>query len=198
MRNESRKKGSILLKDWSGGTKKYLAILTSLAGFVVSLVGGFVQPVTISDEQRSALLRFTPFLVTIIAGLIFFLAQKWSSGKGANRWFVICAASFVLSVLSLMTYWYFIHDRTCIYDGENRIVGTSYTPKGQSYVSEYPHKTCEELLDDFVGEAEAVWTKESINQSRLILESSYIICICLLAICLLSLGQAVNSIDKTG
>lgn len=197
MRNEAKKKARSSLKDWSGRTKKYLAILTSLAGFLVSLIGGFVQPVTISDEQRSALLRFTPFLVTIIAGLIFLLAQKWSSRKGATRWFVICAATFVLSVLSLLTYWYSSYDRTCIYDGETRIVGTTYTPKGQSYVSEYPHKTCEELLDDFVGEAEAVWTKASINQSRLILESSYIICICLLAICLLSLGQAVHAIDKT-
>jgi hypothetical protein len=95
----------------------------------------------------------------------------------------------------LLGYWHLVYERTCAYDNQKIIIGTIYTNKGRTYVEQNPNKTCDEVLDDFVGEAEAVWTKESINRSRLALETSYIFCISLFAVCLLALGQAVYSID---
>lgn len=197
MTNRIPKAARPSLRSRASYLRKYLGILTSIAGLIISVVGGFIQPVTTSDEGRSALLRFTPFLITVLAGLLFFLSQKWSRKRQAYRWFFICAASFVLSILTISAYWYLVYDRTCLNNGQRKIVGTTYTPKGQSYTSEHPNKTCEELLDDFIGEVEAIWTKESINRSRLALESSYIICISLLSICLLALGQALYSVDAS-
>jgi len=193
--NKSRKQPRSRLAEWATLAKKRIAILASLAAFVLSIIGGFVQPIADSSERRGALLSLSPFLVTVLAGLIFFASQHWGHKAQSKKWFLICITSLILSIGSLLAYGYLIYDRTCVYDTQRRIVGTVLTSKGHSYVTQNPNKTCDEILADFVGEVEAVWTKESINRSILALESSYITCISLFGICLLALGQAVSGKD---
>src|SRR5688572_21817285 len=100
MTNKSHKQPRSLLAEWTTLTKKRIAVLASLAAFVVSIVGGFVQPIG-SSERRAALLSLSPFLITVLAGLIFFASQQWGRKAQSKRWFLICITSFIFSIGSL-------------------------------------------------------------------------------------------------
>lgn len=87
----------------------------------------------------------------------------------------------------------------CQYYGQTVVVGSVYTQQGQYYVGQNPGITCEGLLEDFVGKAEDVWTKESITRCLFLLAGTYLSCVPLFGFCVMSLVQALYcaSIKKT-
>jgi D-alanyl-lipoteichoic acid acyltransferase DltB (MBOAT superfamily) len=182
--------------NWVGSARKYWAILASAAAFIVSLVGGFLQPVGVTDEERGVLLRFAPVVVTFIIGLVFLAAQKLDRKKHAGWWVAGTLLSLALFVVAFFSYRNYIYTRTCNYDNDRVVIGTSYTPRGTSYVNQHQGITCEKLLEDFAGQADDVWTAESINQSRRMRDYTYVSCVALFAISFLTLGQALYSSER--
>lgn len=182
--------------NWAGNARKYWAVLASAAAFIVSLVGGFLEPAGATQEERSVLLRFAPVVVTFVTGLVFLIAQKLDGKKHAALWAIGTVVAFALFIIAFFTYRNYIYTRTCDYDGERVIIGTSYTPRGTGYVSNHHGITCEKLLEDFAGQAGDIWTKASINQSRGLRDFTYISCVALFAISFLSLGQALRNSEN--
>src|SRR5687768_3879114 len=114
------------INHWARSLRKYWATLASVAGFIVGLVGGFLQPVGVSEEERSVLMRFAPTIVTFIAGVMFLLAQKLDKKKHPNWWLVVTLITFVFFIIVFFAYRNYVYTRTCIYDNEIVIIGANY------------------------------------------------------------------------
>ena len=76
--------------------------------------------------------------------------------------------------------------------GEKVVIGSVYTPQGLSYTEKNPKISCDDLVADFPGKPEDIWTRDSINRRRLILAATYVSCLPLFTICLIAVVQAVQ------
>jgi hypothetical protein len=184
------KKASLLTR-WSRSTRGTLRQLAALAAFVVSLISSFLKPVGFTADESSALLKFVPAIVTVIAGLVFLGGQRRRPSKQNVPWFGITILSLIMSASAFLAYRNSIYTRTCEYDNQRIAIGSLYTPHAEAYAAEKPGISCEQLLNDFTGHAEEIWSRDSINQSRLRLEITYVIGSTLFSFCFLSLGQAI-------
>lgn len=98
--------------------------------------------------------------------------------------------ALVLSLSAFFLYQRLLDRRTCQYANLPVVIGTRYTQHAQSYVRE--NSTCSDLLEDFGGKAEDIWTQESIDNSRYVLALTYILTLPLFMICMISVIQAVH------
>ena len=167
-------------------------ILLHFAAFVMSLVGGFLLPIEGSLEAK----KFAPVVVGAITGLVFTVLQRADTKKRTAKWKIIAAITLLLSVFAFLGYGYFKRGRTCTYYGQEVVVGTSLTKQATDYLSQNPGISCERLLADFTGKVTDIWTAESINSSRLMLEGMYLGSVSLITICLLAVGHAVYRSSK--
>lgn len=180
-------------QNWLKSTKKTWALVTQFAVFILGVVGSFLLPPPgwVSSDGNKVLVRLAQFIVAVLVGLIFLLVQRWNKQNHVGRWASLAIVFLVLSVSVFFAYQHFLDTRTCEYAGQTVVIGTRYTAPGQSYASENPNSTCTSLLEDFAGEAEDIWAKDSINKSRYILAGIYILNLPLFTICIIAVVQAL-------
>lgn len=178
---------------WLENTKKTWGFVTQFAVFIFGILGSFLLPppgwATTSGDQT--VVRLGQFVVAVLVGLIFLLVQRWNKKQHVARWVVFTVVFLVLSVAAFFAYQYFLDTRTCRYADQTVVIGTRYTEQAQLYVVEKPNATCTSLLEDAAGQSDDIWTKDSINNSRYVLASIYILNLPLFTICVISVVQAV-------
>jgi len=81
---------------------------------------------------------------------------------------------------------------TALYDEQKVVIGSVYTAQGLSYTEQNPKISCDELIFQFKGVIENIWTRESINRRRLVLAATYVSCLPLFTICLIAVVQAIQ------
>jgi hypothetical protein len=184
---------NVTLKTWLKDTKKTWGLVTQFAVFIFGVVGSFLLPPPgwASSGGNKTVVRLAQFIVAVLVGLIFLLVQRWNKRKHVSRWAIFAILFLALSVSAFFVYQHLLDTRTCQYVNDAVVIGTRYTEHAQSYLRENPNSTCSSLLDDFAGKAEDIWTKDSINQSRYILASTYILNLPLFTICIIAVVQAL-------
>ena len=165
--------------------------LSSTAGFIVAIVGGFIEPVGTSDEERRLLQRFAPVAVALLVGIVFLVARRLSSSKFQMLWVAATIINVVLFVTAFFFYTNYVYTRTCEFDNNRMLIGTRYTPHTIKYLEANQGISCARLLDNFAGRPDDIWTAESINESRRFRDRSYFSVITLFALAFLTLGQAL-------
>ncbi len=160
----------------------------------MGIVGGFVlpPPIGISPEDEKIWQRLGRFVVTILVGLLFIAARRWDKNKHFRGWTIAAGAWLVLAVVAFLGYQSLLSSHTCTHVSKRLVIGTVYTPQGLTYVQKNPGISCRDLLDDFAGKPDDIWTEESIHRNRMILAEVYISCLPLFAICLMAILQAVS------
>ena len=174
--------------------KSSWAVLSQVAVWVVGIIGGFVlpPPIGLSHEDEKIWQRLGVFVVTVLVGLLFIAARRWNKAKHFRAWAVAAGACLLLAVVAFLGYQALLSSRTCAYESQRLVIGNVYTQQGRAYAEKNPGISCHDLLDDFAGKADDVWTTDSINSNRLTMAEVYITCLPLFAICLMSILQAVS------
>jgi len=192
------------LKSWLQESRKNWVTLTQIAVLILGVLGGFLVPPPpgLSETEDKAWIRLAQFVVTVLVGIVFVATYKrnqkrnskgwWRDGRG---WWIACAVFLLLSVSMLFLYRHLTHKWTCEYFGDTVVIGSEYTPMGAHYIQQNSGIPCNQLLIDFAGGVDKVWTKESIDTKRLLLAGSYIGCIPLFTLCIISLLQALHTIS---
>lgn len=180
-----------LLSQWTTTLRKHWVTLSSTAGFIVAIVGGFIEPVGTSDEERRLLQRFAPVAVALLVGIVFLVARRLSSSKFQMLWVAATIINVVLFVTAFFFYTNYVYTRTCEFDNNRMLIGTRYTPHTIKYLEANQGISCARLLDNFAGRPDDIWTAESINESRRFRDRSYFSVITLFALAFLTLGQAL-------
>lgn len=179
--------------SWLKSTKKTWGLLTQFAVFILGVVGSFIfPPPGWASSGDKTLVRLGQFIIAVLVGLMFLLVQNWNKKQHVGRWALLALFFLVLSISSFFGYKHFQDTRTCQYDGQTVVIGTSYTDAGKDDFNTTPNATCEVLIRDFVGVTADVWTKESIDKSRYILAGAYILNLPLFTICIIAVVQAIS------
>jgi hypothetical protein len=182
------------LKTYLASLKSNWTSIAQGAVFIATALTSVIKPLSIFNPVSGVtkVRGLAIFVVTILTGLFFYLNSKWGRKKDAKRWAIITLVSLVLSIVSFLAFQHLGDTRTCRHDEEIYIIGTELTPQGARYSSTMPGISCQQLLMDFTGKAEDIWTESSISQSRLLLSLSYLVCFSLASVCLLSLLQVIK------
>jgi hypothetical protein len=131
------------------------------------------------------------FLIGVVLGLFFFLSRKWSKKTDGILWFIVTLLTLVLCTGAYLFSQRLKATHTCRYPSGFVIVGTEYTEHAKDYIARSHESSCEELLMNHEGRAYDVWTPASIEESRTLLISAYLVSTLLAALCIMSATQLV-------
>lgn len=179
---------------WLQQARKNWLVLAQAGLWMGGILGGFLlpPPVGIAASDEKMWLRLGQFILAVVLGLVFFAARRWSQPRHALRWSGVALLFLAVAVTAFFRYQQLILAWTGRYVGEKAVLGSVYTPQGDAYVQKNPGISCEDLIFDFAGKTEDIWTRESINRRRLILAGTYIACLPLFTICLIAVVQAIQ------
>jgi hypothetical protein len=192
--------GETSLADWLRDTQSSWAVLAQGAVWLLGLLGGFLlsPPVGVSTAEDRTWLRFGQFIVAVLLGLVLFAALKWKRRKHGARWWGAACVSLLLAVVAFFVYQRLLYGWTAEYDGRPIVIGSEYTPHARAYVEKNPNLPLKTLLEDFLGRAEDIWTRNSINQHRLVLAGVYVSCLPLFTLAVIAIVQALRCLGAVG
>ncbi len=179
--------------DWLDRVKKSWGTLAQSALWIICVVGSFLlpPPVGFSGSGQHIWTALGKFVVTVLVGLMIVAGRKWNKKGQARAWAIVAAALLVVAVSTFISYQSLLFSHTCTYSSKEVVIGNVYTEHALTYLQKYPGKSCEALLEDFVGKADDIWTQESINHERTTLAEVYLSCLPLFAMCMMAIVHAV-------
>ena len=169
-------------------------VLTQGGLWLGGILGGFLlpPPVGVGAGEEKVWLRLGQFIIAVVLGLVFFAAQRWNQPRHSIRWVGGALLFLALAVTAFFRYQQLTLAWTGNYEGEKVVTGSAYTPHGLSYREKNPDVSRDDLIWQFDGVTENIWTRESINRRRLILAATYVSCLPLFTICLIAVVQAIQ------
>ena len=187
------------LKKWLQQSRKSWLVLAQGSLWVGGILGGFLlpPPVGVLPSDEKIWLRLGQFIVAVVLGLIFFAVRRWNQPRHALKWCGVALLLLAVGLAAFFRYQQLTLAWTGLYAGDKVVIGSDYTPHGQSYAEQNPKISCEELISDFAGKTEEIWTHASISRRRLILAATFESCLPLFTICLIAVVQAVQCGGRT-
>jgi hypothetical protein len=181
-------------QNWLKESRKGWIWLTQGAAWIGGVLGGFLlpPPVGISTSDDKIWLRLGQFVIAIIVGLVFLAARRWNQPRHAFLWGGVSLVALVIAIGAFFRYQQLSLNWTANYGGGKVVVGSALTPQGQAAFAKNPGATAEWLIDGVAGSIETICTRESINRRRLILAGTYVSCLPLFGICLISVVEAIQ------
>lgn len=150
--------------------KRYWPHVMQAASAVSITIAGFVKPPTYFDPVAtvSQTRRFAVFAVAILILVFFYFAYRWSLRKHGKAWAIITVLLLVAMAASELVFREIRASCICQYDGKPVLTGTQFTTLGKNDLEKKPGgiAPCEDLLMDFQGKTNLIWTTQSINTCR--------------------------------
>ncbi len=179
------------LARWLGHLKRHWTKLAAAAGFLVGIVGTFVVAPPFEAADEAIWRGMAQFSAAAMVGLVF-AAVRFNAPRKRFHWAGVAGVVFVMASVVFVAYQHIVGLRSCIYNGQRVVIGTQYTPHGDSYVRQHDGITCEMLIADHAGAIEELWTRESIVASRSLLGGAYLVTFALFAMAILSVLEAIR------
>src|SRR5262245_49583510 len=168
-------------------------ILIQATAWIAAVIASFVLPPPIGTAAETKVwVRFAQFVITILIGLFVLVALRWNRKKDVLPWAATAAAFLLLGTICFFTYQILATRWTTAYFGERILLGGTFTQHGAEYHAQNPTLTSSNLLKNYAGQAEKIWTVESINERRFFLAGIYVLAMPLFTICIISLLQAMQ------
>jgi hypothetical protein len=171
---------------WKGLAQAGAGILCVIIGFALPAPFG-----SSGDDERASLV-LASFLVAVLVGLVFVAGQRFALRKHLRWWWMGSAGFLTVSVSAFIGYGYLSQAWSCTYNNKRVLIGSVETPLAENRRKARPNEqSCEDMLMAASGHVDWVYTKESIERSRIILEILYIAITPFLALCVIGVVQAI-------
>lgn len=164
--------------------------LSAFGAVVVSLVTAAIHPPPVGEARSHV--AFGGFAAAVVTGLVYVLMQKRSRAMDTRAWWIAALVTILLTVAVNVTYasmW----DRYVVeYAGSRHVVGSELTEVGRKWVETRGESAPQDLLFAAAGQAELMWTPESIARNRRNFRLVYYACYPLFALSVLATVQAIH------
>jgi hypothetical protein len=182
-------------KRWLQQARKNWFWLAQGALWLGGILGGFLlpPPVGISASDEKAWLRLGQFIVAVSLGLEILAVRRWGDPRYSLRWAGVALVTLMLGVAAFFRYHQLTLAWTADYAGERVVIGAELSRQGEAYLQRHPKLSSDDLVFDFAGKTEEIWTRESIDHRRLVLAATYVSCLPIFTICLIAIVQAMQS-----
>ena len=181
------------LKETTGRLQATWVTLVQTTVWIAAVVAGFLIPPPLgSSDEKQIWVRFAQFFITIIIGLVLLATFRWKRKKDTLGWAGISVLFLFFATISFFSYQFFAARWSTRYNNEPVIIGDVLTSIAREYQKQNPNLTAEDLVMHFAGNLEKIWTRESLQQRRLLLAGMYVLAMPLFTICLMAILQAIQ------
>ena len=179
---------------WLRQARKSWLTMSQGALWLGGVLGSFLLPPPVGTQagEGKVWLRLGQFIVAVLLGLVFFLAQRWRASRYAIAWWMTALAFLAIAIGLFFRYQQLTIDWTGNYQGQKVVIGSVYTEQGASYVAENAGISTDQLIHDFTGKTEDIWQRNTIDRRRLLLAAAYVSCVPAFTICLIAIVQAIQ------
>ena len=174
-------------------------MLTQTTVWVGGAIAAFLLPPPSSMPEESRVwVRLAQFVITVVIGMVVLATLRWKRKQDTLRWGGLSMLFLFLGTAAFFSYQILSAKWTASYHGRPVLIGGSYTSFGREYHEANPRLPPEDLVMRFAGQVEKIWTRESLQQRRLILAPIYVLAMPLFTICIMSIVQALQcAVAKT-
>ncbi len=185
-------------RRWLQQARKSWLVLMQGVLWVGGVLGGFLlpPPVGVSADDEKTWLRLGQFIVAVVLGLEILAARRWNQPRHSFRWGAVALLALVIGVAAFFRYQQLTLAWTANYAGDRVVMGAEFTKQGRAYMEANQKISMDELIFNFAGKTEEIWTRDSIDRRRLVLAATYVSCLPLFTICLIALVQAMQSSER--
>jgi hypothetical protein len=171
--------------------KKWKAV-SSVGAVVIATTTAFFRPPPVGES--GGLIAIGGFLATVCSGLIYVGMVRWAKPSDLSRWVAAAAIGTAAAVASFYLYEAQWDSRVATYQGHPQVIGDVFTTEGAEWVRRSGHTEPSALLFDAAGQAEQIWTIESIQNVRSRMRLAYLAGFPLVAVGILATIQAVHCV----
>jgi hypothetical protein len=181
------------VQDFLKRARQTWLLLAQSTIWVAGVIVGFLLPPPAGTAEESQIwVRFAQFVITIVIGMVLLAALRWKRKKDAFVWGGLSLLCLLLGTAAFFGYQLFAARWTALYHTEPVLIGSVYTDFGRTYHEQNPRFPPARLIEDFAGQVEKIWTRESIQQRRLLLAMMYVLAMPLFTLCIMSIVQAIQ------
>ncbi|HAV61014.1 MAG TPA: hypothetical protein DCY13_01445 [Verrucomicrobiales bacterium] len=183
---------------WLHGAKRTWDSLAKTGVWIAAVVTGFLLPPPAGAGQfgEANWSRLAQFVIIIAVGLILVVTSRYQRRQHTVAWSVVAGLALVVALGSLFGYLRSATLWTCEHDGLRLVIGSSLTPLGQAFVDANPGIACDQLIFNFAGQVEKIWTIGSIQTRRMWLALIYLGTTPCFTLSILAVVQALNCARK--
>ena len=171
-------------------SRRWRGLLVGLAIVTAAVVAALAKPSPLTGTQPAVFAAFLSAALTA-SPLVPLLGSRHRHASS-----IALASATALLLFGAASYLYANSVQgSCVvqYNGRGVIVGTEMTPLGAEFTRKYPEGAAADLLDDAAGNAAIVWTRESIEQCRSRVRSTYFLWIPFLSASLVSAALGISA-----
>jgi hypothetical protein len=147
-------------------------LLLGVSGWITTAVAGFwPPPPSLPPDEQERLRYFGRFFLAVVSGLFLVAAYLFRDRRHTPVWVTVGIVFTALVPVAYFSFERVYPAWTCEYpalSGRRVVVGpeSALTEEARAYRDKHPHDTCEQLIWDYGGNLERIWTKESIDDRR--------------------------------
>lgn len=178
-------------KDILSGAKKGWWRLAQNATWILGVIGSFVLPLPFMEA--GGWLKFTKFLVAVLVGLMLVLTEKWKAKKHTWVWFWVTLGLLVCATGAFITYQLALDQWAVRYNAKQTVIGSEATMAADARQwQEEHHETLEQLIMDYAGATEKIWSRDELRLRRFQIAALYVGSAALFSVMLISLLQSLR------
>jgi hypothetical protein len=185
------------LKDLLEKFKQNWNLLSPLAGWIIAIISGFLNPPPTNANYKGLL-----YVIVLLwtAGMLYFLRQ-WNRATDAWRWVVLTSLCLVAMVVAVPGYFHLESSWTAPIDLNKRAsIGNDddLTEYAKNWKQKYPEKSAKDLIDDFGGNIELIWKPDTRTRRATWMGVAYVLCGALITTALAAGLQVLYCLGPSG
>ena len=172
--------------------------MAKTAAWLCAVVATFVfpPPTDVTSDSSRVFVFFARFIVAILVGLFSLPIGKFAKKPSALRWRLVPVALLVAGIISFLAYEDLKSKYTADFQGDQRVIGWTFTDEGRTHRDNEKGITNRQLLMDAAGDPAKIWTADSIRKASFWIRVSYLLTVITLAACVITLLQAFELQEK--
>lgn len=185
-----RPKATSLDNALSHAKKNWLR-LGQFASFALLSIPFLWPPPTAAADTGTA--RATAALIsTAVIAILIVAGVRWSAISHLIGWAATVIILLLVAVVVFMFYDRAVRRFTCYYNHRRVLVGDRLTEQAIQHSKALRITSCSELLDEFAGNVEDIWTLDSRIHASTVLSSLYVAVVGMLASMLVAVTQLLG------